>query len=167
MIRPYRTEDNAAVVALFRQFMAELTPADMKEEFAEYVEIAIRDELGRVGEYYASRPRQGFWVAELGGRVVGMIGIEKREEHVAEVRRMAVETSHRRRGIGRALLAAAEAFSRESGYEKIQLSTSERQEAARRLYESNGYRLLGTGVASRTTHKLIGGITRFYYEKRL
>ena len=165
-IRPYRDADRIGVIRLFRQFMDELTPRDQVAEFEAYTEIAIREELSRIPKYYSARPRQGFWVAELDG-VVGMVGIEQSSEKVAELRRMAVETSQRRRGIGRALLQAAEAFCRESGYDTIELNTSERQVAARRLYEANGYRLLGTGVVAKTTHKLIGGLTRYYFEKEL
>jgi GNAT superfamily N-acetyltransferase len=165
-IRRYREADQPGVIRLFRQFMDELTPRDMKADFDSYVEIAIRGELSRIPEYYFAKPRQGFWVADIEG-VVGMVGIEQSSERVAELRRMAVETSQRRRGIARALLQAAEAFCRESGYDRIELNTSERQAAARRLYEASGYRLLGTGVIAKTTHKLIGGLTRYYYEKEL
>jgi GNAT superfamily N-acetyltransferase len=165
-IRHYHDADRLAVIRLFRQFMDELTLPELQAEFARYVELAIREELGRVDEYYLARPRQGFWVAE-DDEVVGMVGIESRTERIAELRRMAVETSRRRRGIGSALLKTAEAFCRESGYDTIELNTSERQTAARRLYEASGYRLRGRGVVAETTHKLIGGLTRYYYEKKL
>jgi len=165
-IRPYRDADRLGVIRIFRQFMDELTPRELAAEFEAYTEIAIREELSRIPKYYFGRPRQGFWVADLDG-VVGMVGIEQCSENVAELRRMAVETSQRRRGIARALLETAEAFCRESGYHRIELNTSERQVAARLLYEKAGYRLLGTGVVAKTTNKLIGGLTRHYYEKDL
>ena len=165
-IRPYRDADRLGVIRLFRQFMDELTPRDQVAEFEAYTEIAIKEELSRIPKYYGARPRQGFWVADLDG-VVGMVGIEQYSENVAELRRMAVETSQRRRGIARALLETAEAFCRENGYHRIELNTSERQVAARLLYEKCGYRFLGTGVVAKTTNKLIGGLTRYYYEKDL
>ena len=166
-IRPYREADQPAVIGLFRQFMAELAPPQAKQSFDAYVALAVREELSRIADYYLAKPGQGFWVAELGG-VVGMVGIERRSSREAELRRMAVETSHRRRGIGRELLRVAEDFCAESGYEAIVLSTSELQVAAMRLYEAGGYRLAGTEIAETQSHKTVGaGLTRHHYEKRL
>lgn len=166
-IRPYREADQPAVIGLFRQFMAELTPPQLKKQFDAYVETAVREELSRIGDYYLAKPGQGFWVAELGS-VVGMVGIERRSSCEAELRRMAVETTRRRRGIGRELLRVAEDFCRESGYEAIVLSTSELQVAAMRLYEACGYRLVGREIAETQSHKTAGaGLTRYHYEKRL
>ena len=162
MIRPYTDADRDAVIALFRQFMAELTPPERAAEFAAYVEQAIREELGRIGEYY----RGAFWVMDVGG-VVGMVGIERQSQETAELRRMAVESSHRRKGMARGLLAHAEAFCRQQGYRKIVLNTSELQVAARHLYESSGYRYLEAASPAGTTHKRVGGLKRFYFEKRL
>jgi GNAT superfamily N-acetyltransferase len=166
MIRTYIESDRDAVITLFRQFVSELTPPERQEHFAEYVERAIREELGRIDEFYLGRSGQGFWVADIGG-VVGMVGVERQSEEAAELRRMAVETSHRRRGIGRTLLAHAEAFCRTQGYGVIRLDTSELQQAAMRLYEASGYRCLGEASPAVTTHRRVGGLKRLYFEKTL
>ena len=133
--------------------------------FADYVERAITEELGRIDAYYAG-PGQGFWVAE-DRVVIGMVGIERQSRAAAELRRMVVEASQRRRGIGRRLLSTAEAFCRDAGYVSIVLSTSELQAPAMRLWESSGYRLLRSEKSEATTHKQVGGIVRHYYEKKL
>ena len=80
---------------------------------------------------------------------------------------MAVESAQRRKGLGRALLAHAEAFCRDAGYRTVVLSTSELQVAAMRLYASSGYRLVREEIAATTTHKAVGGLTRYHYEKAL
>lgn len=166
-IRRYRPSDQAAVIGLFREFMWELTPPALGAEFQAYIERAIRDELGRIEEYYFSRDDQGFWVAD-DGRLVGMVGVERQNEECAELRRMAVEKSHRRKGIGRQLLATAEAFCRDAGYRKMVLSTSEVQLAAMRLYESSGYRRVREETDTAGSHKSAGaGLTRYHYEKPL
>lgn len=166
-IRRYRPSDQAAVIALFREFMWELTPPHLGEEFQSYIETAIRDELGRVEEYYFRRDGQSFWVVD-DPRVVGMVGVERRSAECAELRRMAVEKNHRRKGIGRQLLGIAEAFCRDAGYRKLILSTSELQAAARQLYESSGYRLVREERAAPASHKSVGaGLTRYHYEKEL
>jgi GNAT superfamily N-acetyltransferase len=158
LIRRYEQRDREAVIRLFRDFMAELG------DFAAYADRAIAEELGRIGEYYVDG---GFWVAEPDGAVVGMVGIERRSDAEAELRRMVVARQYRRRGIARALLAVAEDFCRQAGYAAVALSTSELQAPAMRLYESSGYRRVRSAMSEATTHKMVGGLTRHYYEKKL
>jgi ribosomal protein S18 acetylase RimI-like enzyme len=166
-IRRYRPGDRAAVIDLFREFMWQLAPPELGAQFQSYIELAIREELGRVEEYYFAREKQGFWVAE-DPHVVGMVGIERHAEDAGELRRMAVQESRRRQGIGRELLACAETFCREAVYRRIVLSTSELQVPAMRLYESNGYRLMREEPAAPASHKSVGaGLTRYHYEKTL
>lgn len=154
-IRRYRASDQGAVIRLFREFMSELTPPEFTEE------------LGRIEEYYFCRDAQGFWIADADD-VVGMVGIEHCEDQAAELRRMAVQRAQRRKGIARELLATAEAFSCDRGYRRIVLSTSELQVAARRLYESSGYRLVRDEKNAAASHKSVGaGLTRYHYEKAL
>ena len=167
MIRPYGPADRAAVIALFRAFMHELTPPRRQREFSEYVEKAIREELGRIDDYYLGRDGHGFWVADEHG-VFGMVGIERHASDTAELRRMAVDAAHRRRGVGRALLATAEDFCRQHGYRRMILSTSELQAAARCLYEASGYRLAREERDAPASHKSVGaGFARYHYEKAL
>jgi putative acetyltransferase len=170
-IRRYRPSDQGAVIGLFREFMWELAPPELGEQFQAYIERAIDEELGRIEEYYFARERQGFWVAEDGEmsrRIIGMVGVERHSDDAAELRRMAVEKTQRRKGIGRQLLAHAEAFSRQQGYARIVLSTSELQTAATRLYESSGYRRMREEAAAAASHKSAGaGLTRYHYEKAL
>jgi putative acetyltransferase len=166
MIRRYRPSDRGAVIALFRAFVRELTPRGRKAEFEAYIERATREELGRIDEYYSGEG-QGFWVA-CDPRAVGMVGIERHAADAGELRRMAVDKAHRRRGIGRMLLAAAEAFCRNFGYRRVVLSTSELQTAAMRLYESSGYRLTREERDVQASHKAVGGgFMRYHYEKML
>jgi GNAT superfamily N-acetyltransferase len=158
VVRKYEERDREAVIGLFRDFMREMG------DFPEYVQRAIDDELGRIAEYYLADARQGFWVAD---NVIGMVGVERESDTVAELRRMVVAREHRRRGIARALLATAESFCRDAGYASIVLNTSDLQQPAMRLYESCGYRRTRTAKPEGTTHKVVGGLTRHYYEKKL
>ena len=166
-IRRYRPSDQGAVIALFREFMWELTPPELGEEFQSYVERAIAEELAKIEEYYFRREDQGFWIADARG-VVGMVGIEHQDKESAELRRMAVAKAHRRRGIGRKLLACAEAFCHKAGYSRIVLSTSELQLAAAQLYQSSGYELVREEKNAQASHKSVGaGLTRYHYAKML
>jgi GNAT superfamily N-acetyltransferase len=143
VIRPYGPADRAAVIALFRAFMQELTPPRLQRQFTAYVEKAISEELGRIDGYYLGREGQGFWVAE-DEHVIGMAGIERRTSDTAED------------------------FCRRHGYRRIVPSTSELQAPARRLYESSGYRLEREESDAPASHKSAGaGLTRYHYEKAL
>jgi putative acetyltransferase len=159
------------VIGLFREFMWELASPALAEPFQAYIERAIQEELGRVEEYYFARGGQGFWVAQEGetpDRVLGMVGVERHADDAGELRRMAVEKAHRRKGIGRELLAAAEAFCGDYGYRRVVLSTSELQVAAMHLYESSGYRRVREEADAPASHKSVGaGLTRYHYEKPL
>lgn len=167
ILRVYRPSDRDAVIALFRAFMQELTPPGRRAEFEAYIARAIREELGRIEQYYFGREGQGFWVAWDAG-LVGMVGIERHAVDAGELRRMAVDPAHRRKGVGRALLAMAEAFCRECGYRRVVLNTTELQGAARSLYQSSGYRLAREERDTQASHKSVGaGYVRYYYEKQL
>lgn len=156
------------MIRIFRGFMAEFTPAHLKREFDAYVETAVREELSRIPAYYLGKAGQGFWVAEVDGAVVGMIGVERHSGTEAELRRMAVDSAYRRRGIGRELLLTAERFCLQQGCRTIALSTAEFQVAAIRLYEKHGYQRVRTEIAQTRSHKTVGaGVTRHHYEKRL
>jgi len=159
------------VIGLFRESMWDLAPPTLAADFQSYIERAIQEELGKVEEYYFGREGQGFWVTQEGempDRVLGMVGVERHADDAGELRRMAVEKAHRRKGIGRELLATAEAFCRDCGFRRVVLSTSELQVAAMRLYESSGYRRVREEAAAPASHKSVGaGLTRYHYEKPL
>jgi GNAT superfamily N-acetyltransferase len=86
-------------------------------------------------------PEGRFLVARLEGEPVGCAGICRCDgEATAELRRMYVVPAARRRGVGRALVAALEQAARELGYRTLRLETGPEQPEAIRLYESAGFR---------------------------
>jgi len=85
--------------------------------------------------------RDGFWVATVDGRFAGAVAVDGRLEsrEGARLRWFIVEPSFQGRGIGKALLQTAIRFSRQTGQQSIFLWTFKGLEAAKRLYEAEGF----------------------------
>lgn len=81
-----------------------------------------------------------FWVAEEGPDVIGMVGIQKHEEGVGEIRRLRVRPDCRRRGVGAKLLETALAFCRDREYLKVNLDTYVDRGPAVKLFEKFHFR---------------------------
>jgi len=82
------------------------------------------------------------FVAEEEGCIVGRLSIARDQHpaslHVADLGLM-VAASHRRRGIGSALLDAAVEWAREAGVRKLELHVFPWNDAAIKLYERYGF----------------------------
>ncbi len=83
-----------------------------------------------------------FLVALADGEPVGCVGLRRHDEAIAEIKRMYVRATHRRRGLGRVLLRSAETRARALGYARLLLETGTRQPEAIALYTADGYRPL-------------------------
>lgn len=87
-------------------------------------------------------------VAELDSRVVGFVAAHRtpmlhRERPVGRVTTLVVEPALQGRGMGGALLAAAEEWLAEGGATRFELTTGSARVAAHRFYEGRGWRLEG------------------------
>jgi RimJ/RimL family protein N-acetyltransferase len=86
------------------------------------------------------------FVAEDGEKIVGRLSVARdshpASRHVADLGLM-VAASHRRRGVGTALLDAAVGWARQTGLRKLELHVFPHNEAAIALYEKYGFRREG------------------------
>jgi GNAT superfamily N-acetyltransferase len=164
MIRRFEKRDAERVTALFIAVNRLLAPPDMRDAFEAYIARSLTEEMDRIAAYYGER----FWVAVLGDDLAGMFGLEPAGPDAMELRRMYVDPSVRRTGIGRRMLGFAEDECRRLDMRRLELSTSELQPAALALYQHVGYRLVREVVATQASNKTLGGgIRRFHFEKAL
>lgn len=137
-IRPVRPGDAPGVLAVQREAAEERWLILTQPE-----EVAtVEEEEARIASW---TPATGtLLVAEDGEppRIVGICGVHrgrrKGAQHSAEVG-ITVAASHRGRGVGRALMLAAEEWARAHGIERMHLSVFAHNEPARRLYRALGY----------------------------
>jgi GNAT superfamily N-acetyltransferase len=166
-IRPFTDDDSPQVRALFITVNRLLSPPDLREAFEVYIERALAEEIDRISAYYGQRDG-GFWVTIQNDKLVGTFGLERALPDTMELRRMYVDPGTRRRGIARQMLRFAEDECRQRKVRKLELSTSELQNAALAFYKNAGYHLVYEDLAHTGSNKTVGsGIRRFYFEKSL
>jgi DNA-binding MarR family transcriptional regulator/GNAT superfamily N-acetyltransferase len=108
-----------------------------------------------VAEFDAAR--EDGWVAERGEFMVGSIFLMKSDDPaVGKLRLLYVEPSARGAGVGRRLVAACIARARELGYRQLTLWTNDILVAARRIYQTAGFRLVSEAPHHSFGHDLVG-----------
>lgn len=140
-IRTFQTTDAAAVRQLFARGQLDFA-AGFEEAVKAYIRRSLADDLADIPRHYLNESGSGFWVADIRGQVKGMVGVQRRSEEAAELRRMSVAADARRSGIGGMLLETVEAFCRARGYRRITLSTVTHLRPAIAMYRKFGYRLV-------------------------
>uniref|UniRef100_A0AAY4BQI2 N-acetylaspartate synthetase n=1 Tax=Denticeps clupeoides TaxID=299321 RepID=A0AAY4BQI2_9TELE len=110
-----------------------------------YLDSALHTDMADIEAYYLKPAGSGFWVAVLGGRVVGMVAAQGREgrqhrgaaAHVGGLALPAVKASPKRSA------AACWEFALLNNYSAVVLGTTAVKMAAHKLYESLGFRRTG------------------------
>ena len=140
-IRPARTEDAAALVAL--------GAAIGREPEAWLLTTDGWRTVGEERRYLRAlrrHPDAAVFVADDDGAVVGRLSIARdphgASSHVADLGLM-VAASHRRRGLGRALLQQSVAWGHDAGIKRLELHVFPWNEPAIALYERFGFQREG------------------------
>jgi len=107
--------------------------------FEAKVATGLASFLGRYDEQ-----KDGFWTALVGGRIEGSIAIDGAHAAAegAHLRWFIISDGMRGKGVGNQLMNTAIGFCRSHSYRRIYLWTFEGLNAARHLYEKNGFRLI-------------------------
>jgi ribosomal protein S18 acetylase RimI-like enzyme len=130
------------------------------------VEQAYRNYIPRIGkppgpmlDDYDARVAEGVvWVIEEGSAIAGIIVLLPRPDYLL-LDNIAVAPARQGSGLGRRLLAFAEAEAVQRGYREIHLYTHQTMTENQRLYAAIGYEETGRGTEA--------GYQRVFMRKRL
>lgn len=136
MIREIKQEDNAKVKEIIQDSLESLGLALPGTAYFD-------PQLSDLYHYYYRLPHANYWVVELGGEVVGGIGIAPFSEHesICELQKLYLRPEAQGLGLGKKLMEQALSFA-STYYAACYLETRHELEPACRLYEWYGFVLL-------------------------
>jgi len=132
-IRPAEAGDSAALASLAGQLGYPIRKSEVQRQLS-----SLAKEKGHA-----------VFVAELGGHgIVGWIHMMPRQLlysfGLAEIGGLVVDAEHRRKGVGRALIRAAEQWAKSQGYSRIVVRSNAVREESHAFYPSLGYNSVKT-----------------------
>ena len=133
---------------------------------SDYITKSLKDDLSDISERYVKPNASNFWVATIDGNICGTIAAEPPAENSPwkssdiELRRMSVSDSFRRLGVATKLIRHLVHHYSAQGYQRIVLSTSNYQEAARHMYAKMGFKVV-------KMEKIYYGLFNIYYYTKM
>jgi ribosomal protein S18 acetylase RimI-like enzyme len=130
-LRRARAEDAEALTALARA------------AYARHVPVIGREPMPMTADWARLLSQQEIWIVEgPAGEAVASLALELQPDHVM-IWSVAVAPAHQQRGLGRRLMAFAEARARDLQRPELRLFTNARMEGNIALYRRLGYKETG------------------------
>lgn len=151
VLRPHRPGDMGWVVERHGSLYAQ--EYDWDERFEGLVARITADFID-----HFDPAREQCWIADRDGERLGCVFLVKDADAIqtARLRLLLVEPCARGIGLGRDLVQHCTAFARSAGYQRITLWTNSVLDAARQIYQSEGYRLISENPHHSFGKNLIG-----------
>ena len=130
MVRSFDPKDQEAVSRLYHEglLVGQIAPNDTGADVENIREAYFNDESSH------------FWVAELEGDVLGMIGVARDEGHTAEIRRLRVAPEQQKNtAIASLLIEQALQHCKHHEYLKVVFDTGFEKDAAMDLFDRFGF----------------------------
>jgi putative acetyltransferase len=113
------------------------------KEYAAWLNIDLGfqkfdEELLHLQEMY-SFPNGAILLSKKGNVFTGCVAVRKKENDIAELKRMFIKAAHRKEGVGALLLQKALEIARALQYKKIRLDTLDTMTPAINLYKKYGF----------------------------
>jgi ribosomal protein S18 acetylase RimI-like enzyme len=136
------------------------SPAAFGSTYAREVKLADADWLSR-SERWVGENAVGYLAMDA-GQPVGLVvsHIDEHDRAKAHANSMWVSPTHRRQGVGRMLIDAITAWSRDNGAHWLYLMVTSSNHAAIKFYEQNGFTMTGR------TQPYPNDVSLFEYEMR-
>ncbi|XP_040593265.1 N-acetyltransferase 8-like [Mesocricetus auratus] len=133
-----------------------------------YVSECLHTDMADITKSYLSVCGSGFWVAESGGQVVGIVGgLPVKDPPLGrkqlQLFRLSVSSQHRGQGIAKALVRTVLQFARDQGYSDVVLETGLVQRDAVSLYYSMGFQKTGESFMNTLTWLVDISVIHFIY----
>ncbi|MFW6161940.1 MAG: GNAT family N-acetyltransferase [Planctomycetota bacterium] len=142
MIRPYRSDDFDALVALTRvAFDGTSVDQNIERLYGVIGGLSWQERKARHVESDVTADPAGILVFEAEGEVVGYVSCRAHPRtRIGWIPNLAVHPEHQGRGIGRQLMAAAFDYLRRRGMAFVRIETLEQNERCRGWYPRLGFR---------------------------